>query len=117
MTWKNFILNEKKLYNNQYYWLKILMTILATALTITISFWVYAIFIIMIWVFIKYEYPEDLLFKEHDRIIFHDNTGLHDYYFVRYADVNQKQAFITIFPDSGASFEKLVDVISISKEH
>jgi hypothetical protein len=116
MTWKDFIANEKRLYSNSYYWLKILMTILACALTINISFWLYVIFVVFIWGSIKYEYPEDLPLKEHDRIIFHDNTGMHDYYFVRYADKNQVQAYITIFPGGEATFEKLVDVNSISKE-
>ena len=79
-------------------------------------FWLYIMFIIAIWGFIDYEYEDDLPFKKNDRIVLHDNTGFHDYYFVRYADKNQKQAYITIFPGGEASFEKIVDINIIRKE-
>jgi hypothetical protein len=116
MTWKSFISDEKKLWKSEYYWLKNLMTILACALTITISFWLYAIFVLCIWVLIDNEYAEDLPFKEHDRILVRESDCMHDYYFVRYADKNQVQAYVTVFPGGEASFERLVDVNNIRKE-
>ena len=106
----------KKL-TNYYYWLQTLMMILAVLLTYSISLWLTLMFIVAISGLIENRYDIDLPFKEHDRIIFHDNTGLHDYYFVRYADSGQKQAYITIFPGGETSFHKLVDVNSFYKEH
>lgn len=117
MTWKDFIANEKKLYYNPNYWLKILLTILACALTINISIWLYAMFIVAIWGFIENEYTEDLPLKENDRIRVRELDCLHDYYFVKYVDDNQKQAYVTVFPGGEESFYKVVDVDKIRKDH
>lgn len=114
---KQLLSNEKKHLTNYYYWLRILMIILSGLLTMSISVYLYGAFVLAIIWFIKYEYPEDLPFKENDRIILHEKTDIHDYYFIRYADVNQKEAYITLFPGSEQSFEKLVDVKSFYKEY
>jgi hypothetical protein len=61
MDWKKI---GKEIYDtrltNYYYWLKIMMMILAVALTQNMSFWITAIFIGAIFGFINYEYPDDL---------------------------------------------------------
>jgi hypothetical protein len=113
MTWKQIY--ETRL-TNYYYWLKVLLTIISGMFCVNNLFWLYILFIVAIWGFIDYEYKEDLPFKENDRIKLIESYDMHDYYFVRYADNNQKQVVITLFPGSGKEYEKIIDIKRIRKE-